>query len=206
MIEETLEEISRNFKELSSKQSNLIKKAADLMINSIASGGKVVFCGNGGSAADSQHLAAELVGRYKINRDPLAAIALTTDTSTLTAIGNDFSFDEIFSRQIKGLCKNNDILYAISTSGKSQNIILAIEEAKKIGMKIIGLTGDTGNNMEKNCDILINVPANRPDRIQEMHIAIGQIICEIIENKFFKGAIFFSPFFISTIFNLGECD
>jgi D-sedoheptulose 7-phosphate isomerase len=186
MIEETLEEISRNFKELSSKQSNLIKKAADLMINSIASGGKVVFCGNGGSAADSQHLAAELVGRYKINRDPLAAIALTTDTSTLTAIGNDFSFDEIFSRQIKGLCKNNDILYAISTSGKSQNIILAIEEAKKIGMKIIGLTGDTGNNMEKNCDILINVPANRPDRIQEMHIAIGQIICEIIENKFFN--------------------
>ncbi len=186
MIEETLKEISNNFRELSLQHSGIIKEAADLMISSIVSGGKIVFCGNGGSAADSQHLAAELVGRYRLNREPLAAIALTTDTSILTAIGNDFSFDEIFSRQVRGLCNKNDILYAISTSGKSHNIVLAIKEAKEKGMKTIGLTGDNGNSMEKNCDILINVPANRPDRIQEMHIAIGQIICEIIENKFFS--------------------
>ena len=182
MIEETLLEISENFRKLET-QSALINDAANMIIKCIDQGGKVIFCGNGGSAADSQHLAAELVGRYRINRKPLAGIALSTDTSIITAIGNDFSFDEIFSRQVEALGNQSDILYAISTSGKSLNVIKAIDAARKKKMKIIGITGDAANKMQNICDVLITTPANRPDRIQEMHIAVGQIICELIENK-----------------------
>tara|TARA_B110000444_G_scaffold254794_1_gene287903 strand:- start:743 stop:1300 length:558 start_codon:yes stop_codon:yes gene_type:complete len=183
MIKKTLIEISNNFKNLSNLCEGDIKKASDLIINSLSNNSKVMFCGNGGSAADSQHLAAELVGRYLKNRKPLSAIALSTDSSTLTAIANDFSFDQIFSRQVQALGKSGDILYAISTSGKSQNIILAIKSAKNIGIKVIGITGENSNEMNNICDVLIRVPATRPDRIQEMHIAVGQIICEIVENN-----------------------
>jgi D-sedoheptulose 7-phosphate isomerase len=142
-----------------------------------------MFCGNGGSAADSQHLAAELVGRYRKDRRPLAALSLTTDTSIISAISNDFSFDQIFTRQINALGKKGDILYAISTSGKSKNIISAIKLAKELGITVIGITGCHANDMSDLCDILIKAPASRPDRIQEMHIAIGQLICEIIETS-----------------------
>ena len=185
-ISDTLIEISENFKTLASLRINEIDLASRIMIKCLSAKNKIMFCGNGGSAADSQHLAAELVGRYRINRDPLPAIALTTDTSSITAIANDFSFDDIFVRQIQSIGTENDVLYAISTSGNSQNIIQAIKAANKLNMKIIGLTGSDGGKMRDLCDVIIKVPAKRPDRIQEMHIAVGQILCEIIENNFFK--------------------
>ena len=186
MITQTLIEISNNFKTLSESCEDTIIDASDMMINSLKSGNKIMFCGNGGSAADSQHLAAELIGRYRLNRSPLSALALTTDTSSITAIGNDFSFEDIFSRQVEALGEKNDILYAISTSGNSKNIISSIEIAKKKQIKVIGVTGSNGGDMKDKCDLIIKVPSERPDRIQEMHIAIGQILCEIIELHFFK--------------------
>ncbi len=186
MIKKTLKEISENFLKLSENSVNEIENAANIILESIKRGNKVMFCGNGGSASDSQHLAAELVGRYRKNRKPLAAVALTTDTSAITAIGNDFSFDEIFSRQVEAIGSSGDVLYAISTSGKSKNIINSLIVAKKLKIKTIGLTGSNGGDMNDLCDFLIKTPAERPDRIQEMHIAVGQIICEIIENTLFN--------------------
>tara|TARA_B100002019_G_C21265767_1_gene599345 strand:+ start:42 stop:608 length:567 start_codon:yes stop_codon:yes gene_type:complete len=185
-MKKILKEIAENFTLLSHTQSNNIEKCANVILNSLKKGNKVMFCGNGGSAADSQHLAAELVGRYKLDREPIAAIALTTDTSNITAIANDYSFEDIFSRQIKAIGKENDILYAISTSGNSKNIINAVKQAKEQNIISIGVTGKDGGEMKNLCDEIIQVPANSPDRIQEMHIAIGQIICEIVENYFFS--------------------
>ena len=185
MINKTLLEISNNFKKLT-KQSNNIEKAANLIIDTIKTNNKIMFCGNGGSAADSQHLSAELIGRYRINRDPLPAVALTTDTSTITAIANDFSFEEIFSRQIRSIGVEGDVLYAVSTSGNSKNIIEAIKVSAEMGLKIIGLTGIDGGKMNGLCSELIKVPAETPDRIQELHIAVGQIICDLVEKKFFS--------------------
>lgn len=186
MIKATIEEISNNFLQLAKHSTEEIKKAKDIMIASLENGNKIMFCGNGGSAADSQHLAAELIGRYRINRDPISAVSLTTDTSTITAIANDFSFDDIFSRQVMAIGKRGDVLYAISTSGNSKNIIKAIHQSRNQGIKVVGLTGGDGKLMENNCDVLIKVPADRPDRIQEMHIAVGQIICNEIEMKFYS--------------------
>ena len=183
MIEETLLEISQNFLNLNEKCSNQILLASKLMVDTIKNNKKIMFCGNGGSAADSQHLSAELLGRYRKNRRPFPALSLTTDTSTITAISNDFKFDYIFSRQVEALGCEDDILYATSTSGKSKNVINAIIEAKKRKIKTIGITGESGGDMNRLCDILIKVPASRPDRIQEMHIAVGQILCEIIESS-----------------------
>ena len=184
-IRRTLIDISNNFLELTNSIDDL-EEASSCIIKTLENGGKIMFCGNGGSAADSQHLAAELIGRYRINRDPLSAIALTTDTSTITAVANDFSFDEIFSRQVQAIGHNNDLLYAVSTSGESQNVINAIKMAKNMNIRVIGVTGRDSSQFEKLCDISINAPADTPDRIQEMHIAIGQIICEIVEMHFFK--------------------
>lgn len=184
-IKSRIDEIINNFSQLYDYAGNDINSSAKEIINSIQLSSKIMFCGNGGSAADSQHLSAELLGRYRINREALPAIALTTDTSTITAIGNDFSFSEIFSRQVSAIGKEGDVLYAISTSGNSENIIKAIEAAKIKKIKTIGLTGSSGGKLLNLCDILIKVPAERPDRIQEMHIAVGQIICEIVENYFF---------------------
>ena len=138
-MKKILKEISDNFALLSHTQTNNIEKCVNIILNSLENGNKVMFCGNGGSAADSQHLAAELVGLYKLDRDPIAAIALTTDTSTITAIANDYSFEDIFLRQIKALGKKNDILYAISTSGNSKNILNAIKQAKEQNIISIGL-------------------------------------------------------------------
>ena len=182
-IKETLNEISKNFVDLAEKSTQQINEASDLIIQSLNSGGKIMFCGNGGSAADSQHLSAELVGRYMRNRKPLASIALSTDTSVITAISNDLSFNEIFSRQIESIGNEGDILYAISTSSKSKNIIAAIKMAKSLNIKTIGVTGSDNSGFMDLCDVSIRAPASRPDRIQEMHIAIGQIICEILETE-----------------------
>ena len=182
-IKESLGEISNNFINLVSQSTLDIQEASNLMIQCLQSGRKIMFCGNGGSAADAQHLSAELVGRYMKNRKPLASIALTTDTSAITAISNDFSFDKIFSRQLESIGNEGDLLYAISTSGKRENIITALKTAKLLKIKTIGITGSEGAGFKELCDITITVPASRPDRIQEMHIAIGHIICEILESE-----------------------
>ena len=160
-----------------------IEDVAKLCINALKSGNKIMFCGNGGSASDSQHLAAELVGRYQINRKSLAAIALTTDTSNLTAIGNDFGFNNIFSRQVEGLGKQGDVLIGISTSGNSENVILALNKANEMNISTVGFTGFSGGKIKDIVDLLVNVPSNIANNIQEMHIAVGHILCGLIEKE-----------------------
>ncbi len=147
----------------------------------IKAGGKILFFGNGGSAGDAQHLATELTVRYKTDRAPIAAVALTTDTSSLTAIGNDFGFEHLFARQVAALGKKGDLAIGISTSGNSKNVINALAEAKKMGIVTAGLTGRTGGEMAPLCDILLNVPSATTARIQEMHITLGQMLCGALE-------------------------
>ncbi len=149
----------------------------------LKNGRKIMFCGNGGSAADSQHLAAELTGRFSHDRRPLAAIALSTDSSALTCIGNDFSFDEIFARQVSGLGHPGDLLVAISTSGNSRNVIRAVEDGRQLGIKTIGLLGHNGGQLRDLCHHSIVVPSNVTARIQECHILIGHTICGLIEQE-----------------------
>ncbi|MFH0971168.1 MAG: D-sedoheptulose 7-phosphate isomerase [Candidatus Micrarchaeota archaeon] len=162
-----------------------IAEAATIIISAFKRGNKVLLCGNGGSAADSQHIAAELVGRFMKERKALPAIALSTDTSALTALSNDYGFDIVFKRQIEALGNRGDILIAISTSGNSKNIIAAAEEAKKKGLHVIGLSGKSGGKLKAKSDICICVPSDRTDRIQEVHIAIGHIICDLVEKDLF---------------------
>jgi D-sedoheptulose 7-phosphate isomerase len=159
-------------------------KAIEIIEKSIKSGGKLLIFGNGGSAADAQHLAAEFVNRYLKERDAFPAIALTTDASILTSVGNDSSFEDIFSRQIEALGKKGDVAWGLSTSGRSKNIIKALRKAKSLGLKTIGFTGRDGGEVEKIVDCNINVPSTSTPRIQEVHITIGHIICELIEDKF----------------------
>lgn len=149
----------------------------------IGRGNKILIFGNGGSAADAQHIAAELVGRYKLERRGLPAIALTTDTSALTAIANDYGYDMVFSRQIEALARPGDVVIGISTSGNSKNVINAFKSAKELGCKCIGLSGKDGGVMSKVCDVNIVVPSNNTPRIQEMHILIGHIMCQAIEDS-----------------------
>ena len=166
---------------------SLIEKAAEEMIETFKNGRKVLFCGNGGSAADAQHLAAELSGKYYLDREPLAAEPLNINTSFLTAVANDLSYEEVFSRLIRAVGKPGDVLVAISTSGNSMNIIRAIEAAKNKKIITVGLTGKTGGKMRDLCDYLIKVPSTDTPRIQESHILIGHIICEIVEKEIFGG-------------------
>lgn len=165
-----------------------IIEMAHIIINALQRGRKVVFFGNGGSAADAQHLVAELVGRFKTMRPPLDAIALTTNTSILTAIGNDFSFDEIFSRQIQANLSEDDVAVGISTSGRSKNVILGIHEARKLGAKTVALTGAGGGQLAKLCDLKVIVPSSDTQRIQECHIMIGHVICELVEEALGNGS------------------
>ena len=155
------------------------------MTECLRAGGKVMACGNGGSAADAQHFAAELIGRFERERQELAAIALTTDTSILTAVGNDYSYDEIFSKQVRGLGKNGDMLIAISTSGNSKNVVKAIEAAKKMGIKIIALTGNGGGKIAGLLDaddIHLCAPSSRTARIQETHLVLLHAICDGVDH------------------------
>jgi len=158
-----------------------IEKAAKAIIASLKAGGKVLVFGNGGSAADSQHIAAELVGRFKKERKPFAAIALTTNTSALTAIANDYGYEAAFSRQVEALGRPGDVAIGISTSGNSPNVIEAVKKAKALGLKTIGLSGD-GGKLKAVCDISIAIPSKDTPRIQESHIMIGHIICELVED------------------------
>lgn len=161
---------------------SLVHKAAILSVVSLMDGGKLMFCGNGGSAADSQHLASEFTGRFLKERRPIAALALTTDTSALTCISNDYAFKEVFARQVQALGKRGDVLFAISTSGNSSNVIRAVEEAHANSISVIGLLGNGGGALKEMCDIAIVVPCHVTARIQETHILIGHTLCEMIEN------------------------
>ncbi len=150
---------------------------------------KTILAGNGGSAADAQHIAAELVGRYGFDRPSIPSLALTTDTSNLTAIGNDYGYDRVFSRQLEGMGQEGDIFFGISTSGNSKNIINAFEVAKQKGIKTIALVGRDGGEMAKMADIALVVPSDSTPRIQESHILIGHIICDIIEKEIFGDGV-----------------
>ena len=173
-------EVAKNMQKL----LPLVENAANLCIDSLKRGGRVLICGNGGSAADAQHIAAELSGRFKKERDALAGIALSVDSSALTAIGNDYGFDKVFSRQVEAFGRDKDTLIAISTSGNSKNVIEAIKSAKKIGLYVITLSGKDGGTIKDLGDVNIIVPSFNTPRIQEMHTMIGHMICAIIDEAF----------------------
>ncbi len=180
---------SINLKQLVLKDEVLLSslcKIAEEMVACFKNGGKVLFCGNGGSAADAQHLSAELSGRFYTDRDPLYSEALHTNTSYLTAVSNDYSYDVIYSRLVKAQGKKGDVLVGISTSGNSKNIVLALEEANRLGMITVGMTGASGGKMKDYCSYLLNVPSQDTPRIQEAHILLGHILCEMIELNMFE--------------------
>jgi len=162
----------------------LIEFAAEICIDSLKNGGKILIFGNGGSAADAQHIAAEIVGRYKTERKGLPAIALTTDTSALTAIGNDYGYLHVFDRQVEALATEGDVLIGISTGGSSANVVSALKIAQDLGCKAIGFSGKDGGEFNNFCDVNIVVPAEDTPRIQEMHIVIGHTMCHLIDQAF----------------------
>lgn len=179
---------SANIKRMMAQNlSDVIANAAKIVIDAYKGGGKVLLIGNGGSAADAQHIAGELVGRFKLERIGLPAIALSTNTSILTALSNDYEYDTVFSRQLKALANDNDVLIAITTSGTSPNILKAVEVARSKSVKVIGLTGRNGGKLKDMADLTIIVPSNNTPRIQEAHITIGHIICDLVERELFNG-------------------
>ena len=161
-----------------------VEKASRIAIETLKNGNKILLCGNGGSAADAQHIAAELTGRYKSERRGLPGIALTTDTSALTAIANDYGYERIFDRQVEALANRGDLLIAISTSGNSPNILSALKTARELGCHTIGLSGRDGGLMNDACDLNIVIPSDDTPRIQEMHILVGHTICQAIDDAF----------------------
>lgn len=156
--------------------------AADLIARAFASGGRLLVCGNGGSAADAQHIAAEFVGRYLKERTPYAAIALNTNTSALTAIGNDYGFDEVFARQVRAHGRAGDVLLAVSTSGTSPNVLAAVAAAREMGMSVVALTGRDGGTLVDDCDVALVVPVASTPRIQEAHILLAHVLCGLVED------------------------
>jgi D-sedoheptulose 7-phosphate isomerase len=184
--------ILKRFKESAEVKTRFLKENLPKLIDGIRlishafeAGNKLFFFGNGGSAADAQHLAAEFVNRYIMDRPPLPAIALTTDTSILTSVSNDIAFNEIFAKQLRALGKEGDVAIGISTSGNSSNVIKAFEVAKEMGMKTVALTGNDGGMLSKIADISLTVPSTSTPRIQEVHILIGHILCEMVEHYLF---------------------
>ena len=187
MIEEIklmLMESSNLKKELADKYCNEIEECVNLILNCLRNGNKILLAGNGGSAADA-HIAAEFVGRYKLDRKALPAIALTTDLSAITSIGNDYGFEKIFERQIEAIGNENDVLIALSTSGNSQNMLNAVHKAKEMNIKVIGLLGKNGGKQKNTSNVEIIVPSANTPRIQEAHITILHIICELVEKRLF---------------------
>jgi D-sedoheptulose 7-phosphate isomerase len=183
LISKSLKQHQQVFQKVLAEHIENIEDCAQLITETFARGGKVLICGNGGSAADAQHIAAEFVGRYETERAALPAIALTTDTSALTALANDYDFERIFARQVDALAREGDLLIAISTSGNSPNVIAAVMKARERGCKILGMTGAKGKKLASLCDKSVLVPSERTARIQEAHITIAHIWCEIIDEK-----------------------
>lgn len=185
-----LSEIEQNVRAIASNASvqETLVSAAEACVAALRNGNKVLLAGNGGSAADAQHIAAELMGRFNFDRPSLPAIALTTDTSALTAIGNDYGFEYVFSRQLQGLGKAGDVLIVYSTSGNSQNVLEALREAGKLGIVRIGMTGNRKGQMCELCDHLLETPSAATPRIQEGHLLMGHLLCELIENELFGAA------------------
>ncbi|MGH7197491.1 MAG: D-sedoheptulose 7-phosphate isomerase [Candidatus Omnitrophota bacterium] len=181
-IAKDIQESIRVKSELLKTHVPLIEKAARRVLECLQNGNKVLFFGNGGSASDSQHLAAEIVGRYEKERRGFPSIALTTDTSILTAVGNDYGFDRIFERQIEALGKKGDVAFGLSTSGNSKNVLLGVKKAKALGLFTIGLSGRNGGELNALADLSIVVPSQKTARIQESHILIGHIICERVDE------------------------
>jgi len=160
-----------------------VSESIDLIHSSLSAGGQLLVAGNGGSAADAQHITAELTGRFKLERKPIRALALHTNTSALTAIGNDYTYELVFARELAAHARPGDVLLAISTSGNSLNILKAIEVARELKVTVIGLTGESGGKMREACDLCLCVPSKSTARIQEMHITIGHAICELLEER-----------------------
>lgn len=183
-IKEFLYESAEVKKAVADTLAGTILEAIQLVRASLQKGGKLLLMGNGGSAGDAQHIAAEFIGRYKKERRPVAAIALTVDSSILTCVGNDYGYDAVFSRQVEGLAKKEDVVFAISTSGNSENVIRGVEKAREIGAQTIGLLGNEGGKLKDKVDLAIIVPSSDTARIQEAHITIGHIICEILDEDF----------------------
>lgn len=182
LFETALASHTRTFATLAALQPHLIA-AAQAAADAVRNGNRILFCGNGGSAADAQHLAAELIGRLVRDRRALPGLALTTDSSALTCIGNDFGFDEVFARQVEGLGRAGDVLIAISTSGNSANVVRAVEAAKPIGITTVGFLGRAGGKLASIVDVPIVVPAEETARIQEAHIFLGHVLCAMVEQS-----------------------
>ncbi len=163
-------------------EEDVIHEMASRCVQALAKGKKIMFCGNGGSAADAQHLAAEIIGRFQKERGAFAGLALTTDTSILTAVGNDYGFDDVFARQVEGLGQTGDVLIGLSTSGNSKNVVKAMEKAREMGLNTFVFTGGTGGKLAEMCDLAFVVPSTVTARIQEMHILAGHILCELMEH------------------------
>jgi D-sedoheptulose 7-phosphate isomerase len=185
LVEQLLAESVAVKQDLILYQADRIVKIAEITLQALQRGNQILLCGNGGSAADAQHIAAEFVNRFLYDRPALPALALTTDTSILTAIGNDSDFSHLFARQVEALGKAGDLLYAISTSGNSPNVVLAVEAARKRGIETIGFTGGEGGRLAPLCDYALIVPSRSTPRIQEAHITVGHIICQIVEERLF---------------------
>lgn len=182
MIEKELQAHQETIEKTIEQMIPQIEEASKIVVETLKNGNKVLLCGNGGSASDAQHISAELVGRYKTERRGLPAIALTTDTSALTAIGNDYGFDRIFDRQVEALVNEGDLLIGISTSGNSLNVLSALLLAKEMGAKILGLSGKGGGKLNYACDVNLVVPSDDTPRVQEMHILIGHILCQAVDD------------------------
>jgi len=173
-------------REVAEKYSAVIAQMAHVMVEALRGGRRIYIAGNGGSASDAQHIAGELVGRFTMERKALPVIALATDTAVLTAVANDYGYDEVFRRQVEAHVREGDVLLCISTSGNSPNILKALEQAKKIGARVLGLSGRDGGKLAKAAELCVTVPAKESARIQETHITIGHILCAIIERELFK--------------------
>lgn len=194
LIQKNLEEGLQARQDFFAASSELVLEAGRKIAISITKGGKLLLCGNGGSAADAQHVAAEFVNRFVLERPPLPALALTTDSSILTSIGNDYSYEEVFSKQVQALGAKGDVLLAISTSGSSPNVLKAIEAAKAKGIYIIGLTGKDGGKMNGMCDLHLNVQARATAHVQEVHLAIEHLICHLVDYFMFENVQELMPF------------
>lgn len=187
IIAQILEESIRVKRQAVTEQTETLAAAADMLTTCLASGHKILVFGNGGSAADAQHLAAEFVNRFQIERPPLAALALTTDTSVLTSIGNDYAFEQIFAKQIQALGRRDDVAWGLSTSGNSPNVVAGLKAARELGLHCLGMTG-RGGALEEASDLVLRVSAEATARIQETHIVMGHILCQLVEQRLFPQA------------------